>query len=92
MLDSRGVAGAHDTAKALSGGQAKLLLAKVPAAARAALDRDLHAAAVSGVQWTFLASGVIGVVAGVIVLVMVRPARTSDEWDVAASAADPVSA
>jgi hypothetical protein len=73
VLADHGTGHAHTVARALSGGQAPRLLAGVPAAERAALDRSLHAAAVSGVQWAYLISGVAGVVAGVAVLVLMRP-------------------
>ena len=45
-----------------------------PAPAAPALDDAFHAAAVSGLQWAFLVSGVVGVLAGLAVLALVRPA------------------
>jgi hypothetical protein len=66
---------ATGVSRALAGGQAPVLLQNAPAAVRGALDSALHAGAVAGVQLTFLVSGVVGVLAGLAVLVLVRPAR-----------------
>jgi EmrB/QacA subfamily drug resistance transporter len=63
----------------LAGGQAPALLHRSPGAARASLDDALHAASVAGVQAAFLVAGVIGVLGGVLVLVLVRPAPSPDE-------------
>jgi EmrB/QacA subfamily drug resistance transporter len=73
VLADRGVPAAGGVARALAGGQGPVLLAKAPAPARVALDSGLHAAAVSGVQWTFLVSGIAGVLAALAVLVLIRP-------------------
>jgi hypothetical protein len=59
-------------ARALAGGQAPYVLRQAPAAVRGRLNDALHAAAVSGVQWAFLVSGIIGVLAGIAVLALVR--------------------
>jgi EmrB/QacA subfamily drug resistance transporter len=75
VLAGRGVPGAGGVARALAGGQAPVVLQRAPASVRGALDSSLHAAAVDGVQWTFAVSGVIGIVAGVAVLMLVRPQR-----------------
>jgi hypothetical protein len=48
---------------------------------RSALDSALHAAAVGGVQLTFLVSGVVGVLAGFAVLALVRPTKTDGAAD-----------
>jgi hypothetical protein len=54
-----------------------VVLHRAPAAARGRLNDALHAAAVSGVQWAFLISGIVGVLAGLAVLALVRqPAAT----------------
>jgi len=80
VLADRGVPNPAGSARALGGGQGPVLLHLAPAAARGRLNDALHAAAVGGVQWTFLVSGIAGVVAGVAVLALVRPARQrSDE-------------
>ena len=75
VLADRGVPNPAGSARALGGGQGPVLLHLAPAAARGRLNDALHAAAVGGVQWTFLVSGIAGVVAGVAVLALVRPVR-----------------
>jgi EmrB/QacA subfamily drug resistance transporter len=79
VLSGRSVPGADGVSRALAGGQAPVLLHTAPAGARGALDDALHAASVSGVQWTFWVSGIAGVIAGLAVLAMVRPPRIGDE-------------
>ncbi len=75
VLSDRGERSSSEVGKALSGGQAQAVLGRAPAGSRASLDSALHAAAVGGVQLTFLVSGVLGLLAGVAVLVLLRPAR-----------------
>jgi hypothetical protein len=89
VLTDHHVPKSSDLARALAGGQARRVLQSVPSAARGALDTSLHAAAVSGVQWAYLISGAVGVVAGVAVLVLMRRDRRADG---AASAGQPVAA
>ncbi len=72
VLAGRHVPESAGVARALSGGQAPYVLRQAPAAVRGQLDDAMHAAAVSGVQWAFLVSGVIGVLAGLAVLTLVR--------------------
>jgi EmrB/QacA subfamily drug resistance transporter len=86
VLDGRGVPNPSGVSRALAGGQASALLHRVPAAARAALDSSLQAAAVDGVRWTFAVSGVTGVLAGLAVLALVRPAQTEQLVEVAGDA------
>jgi EmrB/QacA subfamily drug resistance transporter len=77
VLSGRGLPSPTALARALSGGQAPVVLHRAPAAARGRLNDALHAAAVSGVQWAFLISGIVGVLAGLAVLALVRqPAAT----------------
>jgi EmrB/QacA subfamily drug resistance transporter len=76
-LDSHGVPGAAAAARAVAGGQSPQLLHRAPAAGRGALDSAVHASAVAGVQATLLVAGVVGLVAGVLVLVLMRPGRTA---------------
>jgi EmrB/QacA subfamily drug resistance transporter len=78
LIADRGVPESAGIAKALSGGQAQKLLAAAPGSSRASLDRALHAASVSGLQGTFLVAGIAGVVAGLLVLLLVRPPRTPE--------------
>ena len=70
----RHVPNPNAAAHALAGGQAPGLLHAVPVQARGALDDALHAASLSGLHGSFLVAGVSGVLAGLVVLVMVRPA------------------
>jgi EmrB/QacA subfamily drug resistance transporter len=80
VLADRGAPSPDGVAKALGGGQARRILAAAPARVRDTVDGGLHAAAVSGVQWTLLISGVVGVLAGLLVVVLMRqpPAGKSE--------------
>jgi predicted MFS family arabinose efflux permease len=71
-LASHHVPAAGRVAQVVAGGQSSVLLRSVPASARSALEDALHAAAVSGVQMTLYVSAIAGLVAGVIVLALVR--------------------
>jgi EmrB/QacA subfamily drug resistance transporter len=71
VLRHHDVANAAKTAHLVSGGQAGRVLAQAPASGRAHLDTALHAATVSAVQYTFLVAGVIGAIAGLLVLWLV---------------------
>jgi EmrB/QacA subfamily drug resistance transporter len=72
VLADQHVPDSSGVGRAVSGGQAPFVLKQAPAAAHHTLDKAIHSAAVSGVQWAYLVSGVIGVVAGLAVLVLVR--------------------
>ena len=91
VLSGDAVPGSDSVAKAVAGGQARSVLHAAPAAVRDRLDGALRAASVSGVQWTFLVSGIAGVLTGLAVLAMIRPrsgiAETQRESD-----AEPVAA
>ena len=89
VLADRGVPGSDRAAKALAGGQAQRLLGAAPASARAALDSALHAAAVSGVQWTFLGAGAVGVVAGAATLVLMRRPKAAPAEPTTSSTPEP---
>ena len=73
-LAGRGVADPVQVAHAVAGGRLPGLLDDAPAAGREFLDSAAHAAAVSGVQATFAVAGVVGVLAGLLVLALMRPA------------------
>jgi EmrB/QacA subfamily drug resistance transporter len=73
-LDGRGIAEAGRAARAVAGGRAHALLGAAPSAARGAVDDAVHAAAVHGVQATFAVSGLVGLAAAALVLVLMRPA------------------
>jgi EmrB/QacA subfamily drug resistance transporter len=75
VLDGRGIAHGGAVANALAGGQARRLLAAAHGDHH--LNSALHAAAVSGVQNSFLVAGLIGVAAAIAVFVLVRPSRSS---------------
>jgi len=92
VLSGRGVPGASGAARALGGGQGPRILAAAPTGVRGQLNDALHAAAVGGVQWTFLVSGIAGVLAGVAVLVLVRPARGAAGAAATEGGADPAAA
>ncbi|MBY8887637.1 MFS transporter [Streptomyces sp. PTM05] len=68
------VADPHGAASALAGGAAPELLAHTPPAARPAATHAVHAAFASGLDAAALTAGAVGVVAGVLVLLMVRNA------------------
>jgi EmrB/QacA subfamily drug resistance transporter len=78
---AQGVLGDHHVpspsgvAQAVAGGQARYILQGASASVRPALNDALHAAAVSGVQLSFLVSGIVGLVGGFAVLALVRPPR-----------------
>ena len=62
-------------ARAVAGGQSRFLLHATPEPARPGFDHALHAAAVAGVQGTLAVSGAVGLLAGAIVLILMRPAK-----------------
>jgi EmrB/QacA subfamily drug resistance transporter len=75
VLRERQVSSPDRLARELSGGQAGRVLAAASDPTRTALGASFRAAAVSGVQETFLVCGVGGIVAGIAVLVLHRPVR-----------------
>jgi predicted MFS family arabinose efflux permease len=88
VLSGRGVPDAGGVARSLAGGQAPLLLGRAPERTRGALSSGLHAASVSGLQWTFLVSGIAGVLAGLAVLVLVRTTSAAEDAPTAAHEPD----
>jgi EmrB/QacA subfamily drug resistance transporter len=62
------------TAHALAGGQAGRILAALPDGLRDTVDRALHGAAVAGLDAGFLVAAGVGLLGGVAVLILVRPA------------------
>ncbi len=99
VLAGRDVPHSGGVARALAGGQSPALLHQAPQQVRGALDSGLHAAAVGGVQWSLLVSGVAGVLAGLAVLALIRPAaaeataeRPSEEPEAAPPARAPATA
>jgi EmrB/QacA subfamily drug resistance transporter len=92
VLSGRHVPASGELARALAGGQAPNVLRDAPAAVRGQLSDALHAAAVDGVQWTFLISGIIGVAAGIAVLALVRMPAAGEESRVPRQSAAPAPA
>jgi len=69
-LSDHGVAHATSAARALAGGQAPSLIRG------GASEAALHASAAAGVQAVFLVAGAVGLVAGALVLALMRPGRS----------------
>jgi EmrB/QacA subfamily drug resistance transporter len=70
-----GVPQPAEVAHGLAGGQVRQLLAQA-GPRRPALDSTLHTAAAAGLDLIFLVSGLAGVIGGILVLILVRPATT----------------
>ena len=87
VLADRGLAGADRLGRELSAGQAHHVLGAAPASVRPGLDGSFQAAAVSGVQGTFLVCGVAGLLAGLVVLALHRPVPVAVLDEAAATAA-----
>ncbi len=80
VLAAHGVPSSATAARAVAGGQAPALLGLAPSrAARQATDAAIHASAVAGVQSALLATGAVGILAGVLVLILTRPATSMPE-------------
>jgi EmrB/QacA subfamily drug resistance transporter len=75
-VSQAGVPHAAGVAHNLAGGQVRQVLAQA-GGNRAALDSTLHAAAADGLDLIFLVSGIAGIVGGLLVLILVRPAAAS---------------
>ncbi|MDX3078199.1 MFS transporter [Streptomyces sp. NPDC088354] len=71
-LRDSGVTDPHTAARVLAGGGARELLARVPEGRRPAADHALHAAFASGLNAAAVTAGIAGLVAGAVVLVLVR--------------------
>jgi EmrB/QacA subfamily drug resistance transporter len=74
-LSGRGLQDAAHVAHAIAGAQTPALLHAAPSNGRQLLDSAAHAAAVTGVQATFAVAGAIGVLASLLVIILMRPAR-----------------
>jgi predicted MFS family arabinose efflux permease len=64
---------ASGTAGAIGGGQSHLVIAQAPAAAKASVEHAIRAAFADSLDTVFLVAGGTGIVAGLIVLLLVRP-------------------
>lgn len=79
VLEGRGLEDAAEAGRAVAGGRSGELLAQDPA-----LGEAVRAAAVEGVQWTLGVAGCIGLIAGTVALILIRPARSAVEAPAAA--------
>lgn len=75
VLSDHGVPAATEAARAVAGGQSAMLLQQTPPSARSATTAAVHASAVAGVQISLLVAGAVGVLAGLLTLVLIRPAK-----------------
>jgi EmrB/QacA subfamily drug resistance transporter len=71
-------------APAVTGGQARAVLAAVPAAQRAGLDHVVHAASAAGLNLTFLVAGLLGLAGAVVAALTLR--RPAPAWSGPAAA------
>lgn len=74
-LTDAGAPDPENTAHGLAGGQAQRILAAVPAEVRDTVDKALHGASIAGLDAAFLVAAGAGILAGIAVLLLVRPAR-----------------
>ncbi|HEU5266140.1 MAG TPA: DHA2 family efflux MFS transporter permease subunit [Jatrophihabitans sp.] len=86
-LSDHGAPTAGRAAHALSGGQAQRILQAVPPAQRDRADAVIHGATVSGVEAALLGAGILGVLAGIAVVVLIRPAAVPARQPVEVAAA-----
>lgn len=75
VISAAGTPHASSVAHGLAGGQAQALLAGA-GANRNSLDLTLRAATASGLDLAYLVAGIVGIVGGLLVLLLVRPATT----------------
>jgi EmrB/QacA subfamily drug resistance transporter len=73
-LGAHGAPNPANTARGLAGGQADRIIAAAPSDLRETVSHALHGAAASGLDAGFLVAGGIGLLAGLLVLILVRPA------------------
>jgi hypothetical protein len=77
VLAGHGVADPAEVGRQVSAGQAGQVLGSAAGTEHAATGAVLQAAAVSGVQASFLVCGLAGVLAGALVLALHRPVRVA---------------
>jgi EmrB/QacA subfamily drug resistance transporter len=80
-LAGQGAPDPEQTAHALAGGQAGRILAALPDGLRDTVDRALHGAAAAGLDASFLVAAGVGVLGGIAVLILVRPAAPARSDD-----------
>ncbi|GGB45534.1 MFS transporter [Flexivirga endophytica] len=82
VLAAHTVPNASAASDAVAGGQSRLLLAQVPASARATTEHLIQLSSVEGLRLTALVAGVLGVVGGLVAGALIRPARHEAAPDV----------
>ncbi|WP_405096477.1 MFS transporter [Micromonospora sp. NBC_01412] len=80
-LSGGGIPDAAHVAHAIAGGQTPGLLHAAPSSGRQFLDIAAHAAAVTGVQATLAVAGAVGILASLLVVILMRPARAASRED-----------
>jgi EmrB/QacA subfamily drug resistance transporter len=78
-IADRRLPGSARLARGLAAGQARAILSTAPSGERAAVSHALHAASISGLQGILAVGGAAGLVAGLLVLALVRPARPASD-------------
>jgi EmrB/QacA subfamily drug resistance transporter len=76
-LDDHAVANSASVAHSLAGGRAGAVIGQAGPAQRAQLLDWLHGAFASGLDASFVVAGAVGLLAGIVVLVLVRPGRAA---------------
>ena len=75
LAGTAGIHGAGDAARAITGGQARAVVAAVPRPRRAVLDHAIHGAFAHGLDVTLLVAGGAGLVAALVIGLALRPRR-----------------
>ncbi|MFJ7073633.1 MFS transporter [Streptomyces sp. NPDC098781] len=88
LTDSGLFGRADDQADLVTGGQSANVLASVPGESRAAAQRVVEDAYAAGLDQVFLAGGILAIVAGVLVLLVVRGSSAQSATDSPPAAAD----
>jgi EmrB/QacA subfamily drug resistance transporter len=73
-LTDHGAPDPNRTSHALSGGQAQRILQAAPAGQHDRVDAVIRAATAGGVEAALLGAGIVGLLAGVLILILIRPA------------------
>lgn len=79
VLSGHGIQHASDVAAAVSGGQSQAIIQAAPAERRGQLMTLVHQAFASGLNTIFVVSGVVAILAGLIVLVLLRPVKQPEQ-------------
>jgi EmrB/QacA subfamily drug resistance transporter len=73
LSDDDGGGGGPRLGPAISGGQARAVLAHVPAARRGGLDQVIHAATATGLNVALLIAGLLGLAGAIVAIATMRP-------------------